>query len=106
MTRGWPASVLTLIPRSLQTRLLGGREQRHSEGLSGHTLQFLCPLQSRLAQSHFLRELPLIFPLIRPHAPPRATKAARDVEKGAFDPVAHEWQKPGEGRRRGSHSEE
>lgn len=103
MIHGWPASVLT--PRSVQTRLLG----RRTEALGGaewpHDAVPLT-LQPRHAQGHFLRELPLIFPLIPPDAPPRATKAACEGEKGAFDPVAHEWQKPGEGRRRGSHSEE
>lgn len=56
--------------------------------------------------SHFLGDLPLIFPLTSPISPLQAVKAASDGEKGAFDPASHEWQKPGEGRRKGSRSEE
>lgn len=58
-------------------------------------------------QASFPRELPLIFLFLTLQLPPlRAAKAGRDREEGAFDPAAHEWQKSGEGRRRGSRSEE
>lgn len=64
-------------------------------------------LQPHGAQGSFLRELPLIFLFLTLQLPPlRAAKAGRDREEGAFDPGAHEWQKSGEGRRRGSGSEE
>lgn len=51
-----------------------------------------------LCPGHFLRELPLIFPQKPPIAPLRAAKTALDGEEGAFDPAAHEWQKPGGGK--------
>ena len=67
-------------------------------------------------QRHFLKEMLLMFFLFfvfcfffllnLPTAPLWARKAALDGEEGAFDPAAHEWQKQGEGRRRGSRSEE
>lgn len=82
--------------------------KKRAAGGSGRPQVAVVPLalQPRHVQGHFLREMPLTFPLTAANAPPRASTAACDREEEAFDPAAHEWQKPGEGRRRGSRSVE
>ena len=100
MTHGWP---LGGTPKA-SVDAAAGTEKSQLADPRDPTLRFLyptrCPgLLSKGTAADFLF-LTLQLPALR------AAKAGRYREEGAFDPAAHEWQKSGEGRRRGSGSEE
>lgn len=102
VTRGWP---LGGNPKA-SVDAAAGTEKSQLADPTDHTLRFLHPASTRhpglLSEGAAADFLFLTLQL----PPLRAAKTGRDREEGAFDPAAHEWQKSGAGRRRGSRSEE